>query len=262
MSMQSILSAMRRAVAHYGMIQDGDKIAVGLSGGKDSVTLLAALSAYRRFSPQAFSLHAVTVDMGFGADFSPLVTLCESLDVPYRIVKTQIGEIIFQERKEKSPCSLCSKMRRGALNAEITTMGCNKLALGHHADDVAETFLLSLLYEGRLSTFSPVSYMDRSGITLIRPFVYVEEKDVLPVAKNYPVVHNPCPKNHVTQREYMKNLIRGLNKDIPFAKDRILSALFHPERNNLWDKVLVCEREPSAPRQEQSLSSADRDEKA
>lgn len=237
MSMQSILSAMRRAVNHYAMINDGDSIAVGLSGGKDSVTLLAALAAYRRFCPQSFTLSAVTIDLGLGADFSPLNDFCRSVGVPYRLVDTQIGEIIFTERKEKSPCSLCSKMRRGALNTAITEMGANKLALGHHADDVAETFLLSLLYEGRLSTFSPVSFMDRSKITLIRPFIYVEEKNIIPVAKDFPVVHNPCPKNHVTQREYMKNLIKKLNADIPGAKDRILSSIFHPERNNLWDKL-------------------------
>lgn len=237
MSMQSILSAMRRAVNHYDMIKDGDNIAVGLSGGKDSVTLLAALAAYRRFCPQSFTLSAVTIDLGLGADFSPLNDFCRSVGVPYRLVDTQIGEIIFTERKEKSPCSLCSKMRRGALNTAITEMGANKLALGHHADDVAETFLLSLLYEGRLSTFSPVSFMDRSKITLIRPFIYVEEKNIIPVAKDFPIVHNPCPKNHVTQREYMKNLIKKLNSDIPGAKDRILSSIFHPERNNLWDKL-------------------------
>jgi len=158
------------------------------------------------------------------------------MDIPYKIVKTDLYEIIFNIRQEKNPCSLCSKMRRGALNNAITDMGVNKLALGHHADDVVETFLLSMIYEGRLSTFQPVSFMDRSGVTLIRPMIYLEEKDIRAHAKSLPVVHNPCPANHATQREYMKTLLKKLTSDIPFAKDRIFGALSHPERNNLWEK--------------------------
>ncbi len=237
MSMQKILSSMRRAVEQFDMICDGDKVTVGLSGGKDSLVLLAALAAFRKFSPKKFTLAAVTVDMGLGADFSPLKDFCSGLDVEHRLIETQIGEIIFDIRKEKSPCSLCSKMRRGALNTAIIESGGGVLALGHHADDVAETFFLSLLYEGRLSTFAPKSYMSRSGITLIRPLILTEEKDIIPVAKDLPVVHNPCPCNRVTKREYMKDLIKKLNRDIPAAKDSILTALFHPERNNLWDKA-------------------------
>lgn len=247
MSLQKLLSSMRRAVNDYGMIEDGDSIAVGLSGGKDSIALLSALAAYRRFSPQPFSLKAITVDMGMGADYSPLKDFCAGLDVPYRIIETDIGEIIFNVRKEKSPCSLCSKMRRGALNSAVIEENCNKLALGHHADDVAETFLLSLLYEGRLSTFSPISFMSRSGVTLIRPFIYVEEKDIVPFTRSLPVVHNPCPSNHVTQREYMKNLLKRLNSDIPRAKDSIMTALFNPLRNNLWDKVARPNRDDAPP---------------
>lgn len=236
MNMQKILSGMRRAVSELGLIDDGDKIVVGVSGGKDSLALLAALAAYRRFSPQKFELSAVTIDLGLGADYSPVRAYCEKLDVPYELEKTDIGDIIFNVRKEKNPCSLCSKMRRGALATVMTKLGYNKLALGHHADDLAETFLLSLFYEGRLSTFAPKAYMSRSGVTVIRPFVYLDEADITSLARdeNLPVVHNPCPVNHHTQREYVKNLIADVRKDIPIARDRLISAITHPERNNLW----------------------------
>lgn len=237
MPLQKILSHLRKAVQTYDMIHDGDKITVGLSGGKDSVTLLAALAAYRRFSSEKFELDAVTVDMGLGADFAPLKEFCASLNLPYRIVETQIGEIIFNARKEKSPCSLCSKMRRGALNNAVIENGGKVLALGHHFDDVAETFMLSLLYEGRLSAFAPKSYMDRSGVTLIRPLILARESDILPVAQDLPVIKNPCPVDRITQREYMKNLLKRIYKDIPCAKTCIMSALSHPERNNLWPPI-------------------------
>lgn len=230
---------MRRAITDYKMIQDGDKIVVGLSGGKDSLLLTKALKNYQRFSPDKFELKAVTVDLGLGADFSHLIQFCRDLDVDYHIEHTQIGPIIFDERKEKNPCSLCSKMRRGALNSCVNNFGFNKLALGHHADDLSETLLLSLIYEGRLSTFAPYSFMDKSGVTMIRPFIYTFEKDIIGEAKDLPVLFNPCPANHATQREYMKNLIKTLCKDIPFAKDRIHSAITHPERYNLWDKYIV-----------------------
>lgn len=236
MTLQSLLSGMRRAVTEHNMINDGDKIAVGLSGGKDSLALLTALAAYRRFSPNKFELKAITIDLGIGADFSPLQAYCDSLDVEFHLEKTDIGNIIFNERKEKNPCSLCSKMRRGALNTCLTARGCNVLALGHHADDLVETMLLSLFYEGRLSTFAPKSFMDRSGVTMIRPFVYIFEKDIAAFAKDLPVVHNPCPANHLTQREYMKNLIKDIQKEIPFCKERMHGALTHPERYNLWEK--------------------------
>lgn len=228
---------MRRAINDFDMIKDGDKIAVGLSGGKDSLVLLTALAAYRRFSPQSFSLMAITVDMGFeNSDFSSLEKYCDSLNVEYRIEHTQLYQIIFEERKETNPCSLCSNMRRGALNSVVAENGYNKLALGHHADDVLETFFLSLFYEGRLSTFAPVSFMSRSGIYAIRPMIYIKEKDIAAMAENMPVFHNPCPANHVTKREYVKNLIKDICKDIPFAKDRMISAISNPERNNLWKK--------------------------
>lgn len=240
--MQKILSAMRRAIQDYNMINDGDKIYVGLSGGKDSTLLLSALSAYRRFSPQHFDLEAITIDMGLKEtkkeELDALIAYCNSLNVPHHLVKTDIAEIIFEARKESNPCSLCAKMRRGALNSEIIKLGGGKLALGHNADDVAETMLLSLLYEGRFSCFSPTAYMSQSNITLIRPFIYIEEYDIKCAVNRLalPIVNNPCPMNHVSKREYAKDLIKNICKDIPFAKDRILGAIYHPERNNLWDK--------------------------
>ena len=237
MILQQILSSMRRAVEDFNMIKDGDCVAVGLSGGKDSVVLLKALSVFRKFSPARFTLKAVTIDMGIGnVDFAPLQQFCRDEDVEYHIEHTDIGPIIFNERKEKNPCSLCSKMRRGALNSAIKEMGCNVLALGHHSDDLVETMLLSLCYEGRLSTFAPISFMDRSGVTLIRPLIYTEEKNIAACARDLPVTKSPCPADHATQREYMKNLIKNIQKDIPFAKDRMLSAIISPERYNLWDQ--------------------------
>ena len=240
--MQKILSAMRRAVQDYRMIEDGDRIFVGLSGGKDSTLLLRALADYRRFSPERYTLEAITIDMGLkDTDKSQMQALsdyCASLSVPHHIVKTDIAEIIFEARKESNPCSLCAKMRRGALNNEINRLGGGKLALGHNADDVAETMLLSLLYEGRFSCFPPTTYMDKSGVSLIRPFIYLEEYDIKSAVKRLelPIVDNPCPMNHESQREYVKNLIKTVCKDIPFAKQRILGAIYHPERNNLWHK--------------------------
>ena len=248
MTLQNILSTMRKACEEYSMISDGDKIAVGLSGGKDSLVLLKALSVFRKFSPNKFELFAVTIDMGIGnVDFAPLKEFCEQENVPYHIEHTDIGPVIFDVRKEKNPCSLCSKMRRGALNDVIGKLGCNKLALGHHADDVLETMLLSFIYEGRLSTFAPVSYMDRSGVTLIRPLVYTQEKNISAYAKNenLPVAKSPCPADHETKREYMKSLVKSIQKDIPFAKDRMFSAIVSPERYNLWDQY---PKNPSAGR--------------
>jgi tRNA(Ile)-lysidine synthase TilS/MesJ len=238
MTTQQMLAPFRKAVTDFDMIADGDRVAVGLSGGKDSLTLLTLLSAYQKFSPEKFELAAVRVDMGF-KDSDPeaaerLRSYSESLGVPYTVVKTDIAEIVFEARKEKNPCSLCSKMRRGCLNTELNSRGFNKLALGHHADDLAETLLLSVFYEGRLSTFTPTAFMSRTEVTLIRPMISIEEKDIRAYSKDMPVLHNPCPANCLTKREYMKDLIRHIQKEIPFAKDRLISAITHPERNNLW----------------------------
>ncbi|MDD7351780.1 MAG: tRNA lysidine(34) synthetase TilS [Clostridia bacterium] len=241
--MQKLLSLARKAISDYKMIEDGDKIAVGLSGGKDSITLLAVLAAYKKFAPEKFDLIAINIDMGFEDidknQVQATKDFCESVGVPLIIEKTDIAAIIFDERKEKSPCSLCSKMRRGALNNVAIDHGCNKLALGHHADDVIETMMLSLLYEGRFSTFMPVSYMDKSKITLIRPLVYIEEKQINWTAKRLglPVIFNPCPRDKHTKREDVKQLIRNLDEQFVDSKKHIMSAIFNPERNSLWDKA-------------------------
>lgn len=240
--MQRLLSLTRKAINDYRMIEDGDKIAIGVSGGKDSTALLAILAAYKKFAPEKFDLVAINIDLGFKEtdqnEVSKLREYCEKVNVPLIIEHTQIAEIIFNERKEKSPCSLCSKMRRGALNSIAIANGCNKLALAHHADDIIDTFFLSLLHEGRLSTFMPVSYMDRTGITLIRPFIYAEEKYLAGLCRRYdlPIVHNPCPEDKHTRREDMKNLVEELDARFDGSKKLIMSALFNPQRNNLWDK--------------------------
>lgn len=232
---QKLLSLMRRAINDFDMIHSGDKIAVGVSGGKDSLALLQLLCAYQKFSEHAFELCAVTVDMGFAdSDFSPVERFCEELGVNYRREKTDIAEIIFDVRKEKNPCSLCAKMRRGALNSVINEMGYNKLALGHHKNDVVDTFMLSLMFEGRLSTFQPVSYMSRSDVTLIRPLVYVSEREIAGIAKTLPVCKNPCPADKRSQREEMKKLLKDVAVKYPDVSDRIANAVMHPDRYNLW----------------------------
>ena len=240
--MQKLLALPRKAINDYKMITDGDRIAVGVSGGKDSTALLAVLAAYRKFAPEKFELEAINIDLGFAdTDREQVRTFaeyCDSISVPLTVVKTDIAEIIFERRKEQSPCSLCSKMRRGALNSAAIEKGCNKLALAHHADDVLDTFLLSLIFEGRLSTFSPVSHMSRTGVTLIRPFIYVEEKFLSGICRrlDLPVVFNPCPSDKHTRREDVKKLVEAAETISPDAKKLMLTALFHPERNNLWEK--------------------------
>lgn len=237
MDKQELLAKMRKAISDYKMIESGDRIAVGVSGGKDSMTLLSLLAAFRRFSDVPFDVVALTIDLGFTQDdlFAPIRAYCEGENIPFHVEKTDIGDIVFKERKETNPCSLCAKMRRGALNTTLIKLGCNKLALGHHADDVVDTFLLSLLFEGRLSTFAAKSYMDRTKITLIRPLVYVFERDLVFYAKALPTVKNPCPADKHTQRECMKELIANLQKQYPDIKERIFNAISHPERYNLWD---------------------------
>lgn len=228
MNLQQVLSQVRRAADDYHMIQPGDKIALGISGGKDSLTMLCAMQALRRFYPKPFELHAVTVDLGFqNLDLVKIEQLCQSLEVPYTIVKTQIADIVFNRRRESNPCALCAKMRKGALNDAIKAAGCNKVAYAHHRDDVLETMMLSLLYEGRLHTFSPVTYLDRMDLTVIRPLVYMKEADVIGfIRKNQlPVVKSPCPADGHTRREYVKQLIRQLNQENPGVKDRMFTAV-------------------------------------
>ncbi|MBO5067262.1 MAG: tRNA 2-thiocytidine(32) synthetase TtcA [Clostridia bacterium] len=239
MTTQKMLSVMRKGITKYKLIRDGDKIAVGVSGGKDSVTLLKLLAEYRRFSPERFELIAITIDLNFkdsNTDYTPLINLCKELDVEYYIEKTDIGTIVFDVRKESNPCALCSKMRKGALNTLAKEKGCNKVALGHHADDLTDTLLMSMFYEGRLSTFAPKSYLDKMDLTLIRPMIMVKEVDVISYAKTLPVVKSCCPANKLTKREEVKNIIRRIGNDIPNVRDILFTALIHPERYNLFDK--------------------------
>ncbi len=226
--MKKILSRVRRAVDDYQMISAGDRIAVGVSGGKDSLTLLCALATLRKFYPKAFSLTAVSLDMGYeGMDFSGVAALCEKLEVPYTVKKTDIAEIIFGVRQEKNPCSLCAKMRRGGVNDLAVELGCNKVALGHHNEDVLETFFLSLFFEGRLNCFSPNTYLSRRDIHVIRPMIYVPEGDIKGFARreDLPIVFNPCPLDGKSKRQDMKDFIAEKTKTDKFFKTKIMHAI-------------------------------------
>lgn len=228
MKLQQVLSYVRKAIDDYQMIEEGDKIAIGISGGKDSLTLLHALHGLRRFYPKHFDICAVTVDLGFqNLKLEEIEKLCRSLDVEYTIIKTDIAKIIFEDRKETNPCSLCAKMRKGALNEAIKQAGCNKIAYAHHKDDVVETMLMSLIYEGRFHTFSPVTYLDRTELTVIRPLIYMHEADVIGFVNKYevPVVKSPCPADGHTKREYIKNLLKKLNQENPGVKERMFTAI-------------------------------------
>jgi len=227
-NIKRVLSYVRRGVDDYNMIEEGDRIAVGVSAGKDSLTLLCALAQLRRFYPQKFELCAITVDMGFeGTDFSEIQKLCDELDVKYHIVPTQISKVIFDVRKESNPCSLCAKMRRGALYGYAREIGFNKVALGHHFDDVVETFMLNLFFEGRLGCFQPVTYLSNTQITLIRPMIYMPEKDVRYFASkaNLPIVKSVCPADGNTEREEMKQLLASLERNNKGLRYRIFGAI-------------------------------------
>ena len=237
--MKKVLGCIRKACEDFDLIKDGDRIGVGVSGGKDSLLLLYALALYRKFSKARFTLVGLTLTLGLApTDTSAIAALCEKLEVPYVVRETQIGKVIFEERKEKNPCSLCAKMRRGALNELAKEVGCNKVALGHHRDDAIETLLLSMFYEGRMHTFHPVTYLSRSNLTQIRPMVYLSEKHVIHMVKelDLPVVPSPCPANGYTKREEMKELLRYICKRIPNAKEQLLSALQNEAQYGLWNK--------------------------
>ena len=226
--MQKMMGLMRRCIDDYHMIESGDRIAVGVSGGKDSLTLLTVLAALRAYYPKPFELEALSIDMGLGGmDFAPVERLCRELDVPYTIRHTEIGKIIFDCRKEKNPCSMCAKMRRGALNDLILEHGFNKVALGHHFDDAVETMLMSLLYEGRIGCFEPVTYLSRTGVTQIRPMLYVGEQAIEHFAARMqlPVVHNTCPADKHTKRQEVKELIVTLQAQYPDLKTKIFGAM-------------------------------------
>ena len=218
MNLQQVMSRVRKALDDYQMIQEGDVIAIGISGGKDSLALLCALHGLKRFYTPSFSIKAITVDLGFdNVDFGKIQAMCDQMDIEYKIVKTDIGKIIFDDRKETNPCALCAKMRKGALNTAIKEMGCNKVAYAHHKDDVVETMMMSLVYEGRIHTFSPVTYLDKMDVTVIRPLIYMKEVDVIGFVNkaNLPVMKSPCPADGHTKREYIKQLIRSIGKLIP-----------------------------------------------
>ena len=238
-NMKRLLSYTRRAIDDYSMIEEGDKIAVGVSAGKDSLTLLCAMAYLRRFYPKKFELIAITIDMGFegGMDFTPIKELCEKLDVPYHIVPTEISKIIFDVRKESNPCSLCAKMRRGALHTAAKELGCTSVALGHHFDDVVETFMLNLFFEGRLGCFSPVTYLSRVGIKLIRPMLYMPEKDVKEFTNknDLPVISSPCPADKTTERENMKQLLHNLERENKGLRYRIFGAITRGELDGFRD---------------------------
>lgn len=225
--MQRLIGLVRRCVEDYNMIQPKDRIAVGVSGGKDSLALLLFLEELRKYNDNPFFLEAITVDMGLGMNYSGIKKLCEDLGVPFTLVKTEIGPVIFEYRKEKNPCSMCAKMRRGALNQALLDRGLNKLALGHHYDDAVETFMMSLLYEGRISCFQPVTNLDRTGVIQIRPMLYIHEQTIenFVTRQHLPVLTNRCPVDKHTKREEIKKLIYDLSASYPDLKDRIFGAM-------------------------------------
>ena len=230
--MNRILSLVRRCVEDYEMIAPNDRVAVGVSGGKDSLMLLTALAKLREFYPIPFEVEAITLDMGHadgrpGMDFTPVARYCQELGVPYTLIPSEIHHIIFDVRKEKNPCSMCAKMRRGALHNAMKERGITKIALGHHYDDAVETFFLSLFYEGRISCFQPVTYLDRTDIVQIRPLLYLSEASIRTIAakEGYPVVHNPCPADGFTKRQEIKDLLKSLEKTMPGVRERIFGAM-------------------------------------
>lgn len=241
MKLQQLLSFTRKAVDEYQMIQEGDHIAVGISGGKDSLTLLYALHGLKRFYPNKFELSAITVDLGYEEfDLNPVHELCQELGVPYKVVKTDIAHILFEERKESNPCSLCAKMRKGALNDAVKEMGCNKVAYAHHKDDIIETMLLSLIFEGRFHSFSPKTYLDRMDLTVIRPIMFVDEADVIGFKNKYnlPVVKSKCPVDGYTKRQYAKELVRQLNTEHPGAKNKMFTAILNGDIEGWPERIL------------------------
>lgn len=240
MTLQKLLSKTRQVIDEYNLIEENDHIAVGISGGKDSLTLLYALSHLRRFYPKKFELTAITVDLGLeNQDFSTIKELCKQLEVDYHIEHTNIYDIVFQERQESNPCALCAKMRKGALNNKIIDFGCNKVAYAHHKDDFIETLLLSMFYEGQFYTFAPSTYLDGSNLTIIRPLMYVLESEVVGFANKYslPVVKSTCPADGNTKREYIKQLIATLNRENPNIKKNLFHSITTGHIND-WELLI------------------------
>lgn len=238
--MKRVLGSIRRADEKYHLFETGDRICIGVSGGKDSVLLMEALSLYKRFSKTQFEICAVTLDLGLvKQEFEMIKSFADSINVPYDIIKTDIGDVVFNIRHEKNPCALCAKLRRGALNNAAKDMGCNKVALGHNREDVLETFILSLLYEGRINTFAPVTYLSRSDITVIRPMVFLPEKYALSVAKQreLPIQKANCPVAGGTKREEAKQLLQYLSKTVPDIEEKMIHAISNTEKYGLWDRM-------------------------
>ena len=236
--MKQVLGYLRRADEEYGMIASGEKIAIGLSGGKDSMALLYALHLYQYFSKKDYTLHAFTVDLGFDGFNSGVISgYCRSLEIPLTVIQTNIGQVIFETRKESNPCALCSKMRKGVLFTAITQQGISKCAFAHHREDCLESFMMSMLYEGRLRTFAPVTHLTRAGVTLIRPLILLPEKEIISAARRHdiPVAENPCPVSGNTKREETKKLLALLSASNPRARERMLTAIKNSSQYSLWD---------------------------
>ena len=236
-----LLAKMRRASREYGLIQPYDKIAVGLSGGKDSTVMLYALSVLQKTLPFPFTLQGISLDVGWNNDYDLVGQYCQTLGVPFHLEQTQIGRIVYEERKESNPCSLCANMRRGAINNTAKKLGCNKVALGHHLDDALETFLMSLVFEGRMHTFAPRTYLSRADITVIRPMIYVHEKDIISIAKKLelPVMPNNCPADGITKRHCLKDEMVRLEAMNPTVKERMLHAI----TTSIWAPLMLPEEE-------------------
>ncbi|MEG2935238.1 MAG: ATP-binding protein [Clostridium sp.] len=235
--MQKLLSKTRQAVNDFNMIEENDKVGVGLSGGKDSITLLHIMKNYQKFSPKKFELIAITLNPG-EVDNGPLHELCRKLDVQFYEIQTDISKIVFDIKKEKNPCSLCAKLRRGALNDAAMKLGCTKVALGHHKDDAVETFVMTMFYEGRVNCFSPKSYMEKFNLSIIRPMVYIDEYMIKKAVReyNYPIIKNPCPADGHTKRQEVKEMVKNLSSTFPNLKDKLFSALNNSDQLFIWDR--------------------------
>ncbi len=235
--MKSIIRATGRAIKDFNLIEEGDVIAIGISGGKDSMLLAKVLAHLKRVSPVKFDLIAITVDLGLSdMDLGPIGAFCDALDIPHKIVPSDIGKIVFDIRQEKNPCSLCANLRRGAVNSHAKALGANKVALGHHREDAIETLMMSMLSEGRVSCFKPKTYLDRVDITVIRPFIYVKEESIITETKDYPIVKSTCPACNNTSRQKMKELLVEIEKEYPMTKHHLLLSLMNVKTENLWVK--------------------------
>lgn len=238
MKLKQVLGKFRKACEVYDLIEDGDKIAIGISGGKDSLTLLTCFASLKKFYPKKFDIVAISIDLFSGkTDYSKIKSYCDSLGVEFVVVPSNINRVVFDIRKEENPCSLCANLRRGFLNNEAKKLGCNKVALGHHADDLIETLFMSLFHESRLNTFLPKTQLTNSNLVVIRPMILIFEKEIIAVSKDMPILKNKCPADKKTEREYIKELIQSIAKKHPGVEKNILSALLHPERNSLFDKL-------------------------